>query len=356
MSVFKRGGNCYLYLTVKGRRYRKSLKTSSKKIALQIEADLKAKAAKGEYLGVLDEKRIVFKDFADEYLSFSKFNKSHNSYVRDTWSIKRLTQFFTDQYLYSITPKAIETYKNQRLDKVKPATVNRELACLRHMLNKATQWGYIRVSPMKGVQLLKEPAGRIRYLELDEIRKLLDNAAPYLKPIIVCALNTGMRKSEILGLKWRNVNLGSRVILVKQTKNNEPRAIPINGILYEELRNLPRYGDHVFAKPDGLPYRKIGTGFKAAVKRSGIRDFRFHDLRHTFASHLVMRGQGLQTVKELLGHKDIKMTMRYSHLSMTYKQEAVNELGAVMNLGPRRKSAPYTPQTGHSENDDHANR
>ena len=118
----------------------------------------------------------------------------------------------------------------------------------------------------------------------------------------------------------------------------------MNGILYDELIRLPRYGDYVFSKHDGSPYRTIRNGFNRAVQRAGIKNFTFHDLRHTFASHLVMRGVGLQTVKELLGHKDIKMTMRYAHLSMTYKQEAVNELSAIMTLVPRKQSAPITPQ------------
>lgn len=350
MSVFKRGQNYYLYLTVKGRRYRKSLRTSSKRVALQIEADLKAKIARGEYLGTLRQKKVTFMDFASEYLSFSKSNKAYSSYQRDIWSIKKLNRFFGNEYLFNITPKSVENYKNQRLDRVKTSTVNREIALLRHMLNKAVQWGYIRTNPMKGLKLLKEPPGRIRYLEIDEIQRLLDNASPHLRSILICALNTGMRKSEILGLKWRNVNFNSRIILLDRSKNNEPRAIPINGMLYEVLKNLPRYGEYVFSRPDGKPYLDLKKSFKAALKKAGIKDFRFHDLRHTFASHLVMRGVGLQTVKELLGHKDIRMTTRYSHLSIAYKQEAVNELGALMTLGARNKYAPFTPQKGHTQN------
>ena len=136
-------------------------------------------------------------------------------------------------------------------------------------------------------------------------------------------------------------------MFVEQSKNNERRAIPINGVLLQELIKLPRYGEYVFSNPDGRSFSDISSSFRSAVKQAEIRDFTFHDTRHTFASHLVMSGAGLQTVKELLGHKTIRMTMRYSHLSMTYKQEAVNELGARMSLLRNQKSAPFMPQNDY---------
>ena len=158
-----------------------------------------------------------------------------------------------------------------------------------------------------------------------------------------------MRKGELLGLKWKDVNFDSRVILVEQSKNNERRAIPMNGVLLQELLKLPRYGEYVFSNPDGRPFSDVSSSFRSAVKAAGIRDFTFHDTRHTCASHLVMSGAGLQTVQEILGHKSIRMTMRYSHLSMTYKQEAVNDLGARMSLTKDQTNVTNTAQKGLSD-------
>lgn len=148
------------------------------------------------------------------------------------------------------------------------------------------------------------------------------------------AINTGMRKGEILNLKWENVDLKHGLILLDITKNGERREIPINETVRATLQALPRRLDipHVFFNPKtGLPYRDIKGSFATALRRSKILDFRFHDLRHTFASHLVMANIDLTTVKELLGHKDIKMTLRYAHLAPSHKVKAVDVLDSTLN-------------------------
>ena len=119
--------------------------------------------------------------------------------------------------------------------------MNRELALLKHLCTKAVEWGYLKANPLKSVKFLKEPPGRLRYLTREEMDPLLDACSPHLRPIVVTALNTGMHKSEILGLTWQDIDFGARTITVRQTKNNEPRVIPMNRTLYEELRQLPHY-------------------------------------------------------------------------------------------------------------------
>ena len=182
---------------------------------------------------------------------------------------------------------------------------------------------------MQNVKKLKEPPGRVRYLSQEEINRLLRVSAPHLKPIIITALTTGMRLSEILNLKWEEVNLKRKTIVLRKTKNNEVRLIPINGFLFKTLTNLPSLGKSkwLFPGEDGKPMGSVKTAFKTALKRAGIKNFRFHDLRHTFAAYLVMNGANLRTVQLLLGHKDIKMTMRYSHLSQALIKEEVEKLG-----------------------------
>jgi integrase len=334
MGIFQKGKNWYIDYYFKGQRKRKKI-GPSKKLAEQVLKDVQLKIAKGEYLGVYEEKKIIFEDFAKQYLEYSKANKAFYSYKRDITSIKSLISFFAKNYLFEITQQMVEKYKAERLKEVEPATVNREVGCLRHMFNKAIDWGYLKKNPVLGVKKLKEPPGRIRYLDSEEIKALFkaidqlprENRA-YLRPIVVMALNTGMRKSEILRLRWQDIDLEQRKITIMNSKNNEVRTIPINDTLYKELKRLPKYlnSEYVFCKSNGEAFGNIRKSFERVLKLAGIKDFTFHDLRHTFASHLVMSGCNLRSVQQLMGHKDIKMTMRYSHLSKEHLQEAVAKL------------------------------
>jgi len=334
MGIFKKGKDWYIDYYVKGRRKRKKI-GHSKKLALQVLNDVRLKIAKGEYLGIYEEKKITFKDYAKQYLDFSKANKALSTYKRhDRVNIAHLKDFFKEKYLFEITAQMIEKYKAVRLEKVAPATVNRELASLKHMFTKAIEWGFVKTNPAKRVKRLKEPPGRLRYLKTEEIKKLLDVCADHIRPIVITALNTGMRKSEILNLCWKEVDLKNRKITVINAKNNETRVIPINRTLYEELLTLSKKpkGEYVFSNRNGSPFGDIKKGFSAALERAAIEDFRFHDLRHTFGSHLVMQGVNIKTVQQILGHKDIKMTMRYSHLSPEYVHKAMEKLDTAWTL------------------------
>jgi integrase len=343
MRIYKRNDNWYIDYIFKGRRHRKKIGKSKRMAELALK-EVEVKIVKGEYLGIYEEKKILFEEFAKEYLNYSKANKSSTSYERDMTSLRiHLIPYLKDKYLFEITPQMIEEYKSERLKKIKPATVNRELSCLKHLYTKAIEWSYVKNNPVSKVKKLKEPPGRIRYLEPKEINVLLANCAPHIKSIAICALNTGMRRGEILSLKWSNVDLRNKTIVLKETKNNELRIIPINDHLYETLKSLPQYfkRDYVFFNnKDGDRLKSIRS-FEKAVARAGIEDFTFHDLRHTFASHLVMSGADIRTVQQLLGHKDIKMTMRYSHLSPSHLADAVHKVGTILaqtDFGKNRKA------------------
>jgi integrase len=143
-----------------------------------------------------------------------------------------------------------------------------------------------------------------------------------------------MRKSEILTLKWDDVDLRHDLITVRNTKNGEPRRIAINGTLRETLSNIMRRLDVAYVFFDcatGKPYGNVMKSFSTACRRSGITDFHFHDLRHTFASQLVMAGVDLTTIKELMGHKTMAMTLRYSHLAPKHMAAALEILDQVLN-------------------------
>jgi len=341
MGIYKKGNNWYVDYYLKGRRKRKKV-GPSKKLAEQVLKDIQVKNAKGEYLGVFEERKISFADFAQRYLVYSKTNKAFFSYKRDLVSFNNLLPIFGDKYLFEIIPQVVEEYKTNRLQEgVTPATVNRELSLLRHFFNKAIEWGYLTKNPMQEVKLLKEPPGRTRYLRTEEIETLLgiidsfpNDIKSYLKPIVLIALNTGLRKREILQLRWKDIYFEKRKITVSVTKTNETRIVPMNETIYQELKKMPQdqESEYLFCNRKGEPFGNIRKSFDRALKLAKINDFRFHDLRHTFASHLVMNGCDIRTVQQLMGHKDIKMTMRYSHLSRSHLQDAVEKLGMSWTL------------------------
>lgn len=174
--------------------------------------------------------------------------------------------------------------------------MNIEVKFLKALYNKAISWGKADKNPVKEVTLFPEDSGRVRYLEKDKIGQLVKACSDHLRPIVITALNTGMRKREILDLKWSDVDLYRKTIYIIRSKGGRQREVPINSVLYQMLCLLEEkegVSSYVFANREGRPYGNITKSFKSALKAAGIKNFRFHDLRHTFASHLVMSGVDL---------------------------------------------------------------
>ncbi len=159
----------------------------------------------------------------------------------------------------------------------------------------------------------------------------------YLRSIVECAIMTGMRRGEILSLKWDQVRNG--FIYLEKTKTNEARQIPISDdleLIFKGIRKDQHLtSKHVFTYM-GEQVQEIKRSFKTALKRAGIQNFRFHDLRHTFASQVLLKGGSLKDIQELLGHKSMSMTLRYSHLSQEHKKRAVNLLNGITALSQNR--------------------
>lgn len=243
--------------------------------------------------------------------------------------------------LGNITLADVESYQARLLASgLKPATVNRRIACLKHMLNKATDWDMLSnevFAKIRRVKLRKEENTRLRYLSVEEVNRLISFCPPQLKPIVTIAVNTGMRKGEILNLTWNKVDLKHGFIILgdEVVKSGKGRQIPINKPLMVDLKAsfIQRRIDipFVFPSPSGKAYVAINDPFKTACRKAGIKDFHFHDLRHTFASQAVMNGADLASIQKLLGHSTITMTMRYSHLSKDHLNKAVDILGDLFN-------------------------
>lgn len=332
MGIKKRGEDYWIDYYAFGKRKRQKI-GPSKVLAENILRKRKLEIVENRYLDVKKNEKVKFEDFGKTYLELHSKPNKKSWKKSDVNSLKRLSSFFGDRYLYAITPMLVEKYKISRSRGVSPATVNRELACLKHMFNKAIEWGKTENNPVRKVKLFKENNKRLRYLEKEEIKKLLDSCSDHLKPIVTVALFTGMRRGEILNLKWHDIDFQRGIIYILDSKNNEKREIPMNEVVKKTLVGVRKHPDssYIFCNKDGRPYGDVKRSFLTALKKAGILDFRFHDLRHTFASQLVMAGVDLNTVRELMGHKSLEMTLRYSHLSPDHKRRAVDILSKQMD-------------------------
>ncbi len=224
-----------------------------------------------------------------------------------------------------------------------PGTVNRYLATLSHVFSMAVrEWRLLDRNPVSDISKKKEPRGRTRFLSDDERNALLNACAksgwPMLRALVLLGVTTGARRGELIGLRWADVDLRAGRALVRESKNDEQRTLPIVGKALEALRDLKlknsARSEYVFAQPSGLPgpYEHFDSHWQAALVVAGIKDFHFHDLRHTTASMLAAQGASLLEIADVLGHKTLAMVRRYSHLVSDHKTTVIEKLVAAKGL------------------------
>lgn len=342
MAIYQRGKNWYVDFTFKGQRIRESV-GPSRRVAQAVIAKRKIKIAENRYLDKRkDPEPITFREFAKEYLGWAKVNKKASTHLRDISIMRGLDREFEGKNIQDVTSWLIEKWKSKRSEKFKPGSVNRELTLLKHVFSKALEWKRIKENPAHKVKRLKGETKRVRYLMPDEIQTLLSHCdgllSGLLKPMVTVALHTGARKGELQGLEWSNVNFELGIISLLDTKNGERRDIPMNETVRATLKEMEQRGRLVFSNRNGnrIDSCALYLAFYEALKKSKIEDFKFHDLRHTFASNLVMAGVEINDVRELLGHKRMEMTLRYAHLSPKHKTKVVNVLDRVMSQNSRQ--------------------
>jgi len=304
-----------------GKRVQKSLETSDKRLAKDIEAKIRVSIKEGKYFDQPIGSKKTFVQLV------AKFMKEHAPKVSESMqrsyatSSKHLIEFFGEMNLLSISPKDITEYKVLRREAgLKPATINRELAMLSKAFNVAIrEWEWLTSNPVSRVSKEKEDNERDRWLTVDEEVSLLENSPEWLRDIILFNLHTGLRQDELLSLTWDRVNVFRKTILIKETKSGKPKTVPLNstalGILERKVKVVSIKSKIVFQSKSGTKIDKhnLRRVFVIAMKKAGIEDFTFHGLRHTFATRLAQRGYPFGKISELLGHKDIKTTQRYVH-------------------------------------------
>ncbi len=345
-NVFQRGQSWGIDFTVNGGRKREMV-GPNKAIALMALQKKLVLIAENKYLDIKRQPKIKFQELVDKYIElYLKLN-------RPTWwksekhNLRHLGNFFGNKLVHEITTLDVEKFRQERLTVVSKSSVNKNVGCLRAMFNKAIEWGLLSTkNPAAGIKFYKLDNRRLRYLEKEEIPRFLGNCQGHLRDIVEFAINTGMRKGEIFNLKWHDVDWTNGLVHVLHTKNHEKREIPINESVRNILVRVKKNPESpfVFSSFNGKAFIDIKKSFSTALNKSEIVDFRFHDLRHTFASHLVMAGVDLLTVKELLGHKTMAMTLRYAHLSCNHKKQAVKALDNLGGLARKQEEYSIIPE------------
>jgi len=362
LGVYLRNKTYWMCYSVNKKFIRESTGITDKAKALAFYYKRKTEIAEGKFLDKKKEHKINFSEFADYYLE-NHSKVENKSWKKSDWVfIRALKKFFGKYYLSEINKELIARFKAERKkESVSNAGINRNLACLKSIFNRAIDWDRFNgKNPMSRVAMLKEPAGRTRYLERADIKRLMDCCDNDFLPYIIVAFNTGLRFSEQLSLKWKDIDFNNEIISVYLTKSGKKRVLPMNDDLKSILNSIPKNPESpfIFCDKNGKSNIFVRGAFQRAKKKAGIKDFHWHDIRHTTASHLAMSGVDLYTIKDLLGHSTLKMTERYAHLSKTHKENAIANLNGLTSLKERQyvpsdnsNSCPknkYLSQTHHN--------
>ena len=345
MGVYRPKKSKYYWIDFyyKGVRYRESSESPRKRDAELLLAKRKIEVREGKFNPAPTTKEPTLAEFMPRYFEWAKDYKRPSTIERNQQFLDHLLPKFGTVTMSQISICAADEYKKVRLnEKASNGTINRERSFLKAILNRAVKWGVIEKNPIQSMESLPEEHLFNRYLSVDETLSLIKSCEDHIRPMIVTAVYTGLRWGDVRNLRWDEVDAVNSIIILKTSKTSE-LVYPLPDPVKNELLQIHRNGSsYVFVNPEtGKPWANLRTAFKKAKKKAGItRPFRFHDLRHSFASNLVMAGQDLKTVQELLGHKCITTTLRYVHLNIAHKKKAVDGLfkeGDAVASAPSKK-------------------
>ena len=335
-SLYKRSnGIYYIGYYSEGRRRWKSTGVTTKQEALKQLTQFKELLTEQPH-------SVRFEQFKNDFLAYAATNLSQNT-VRMYKTIFRIFgTFVRNNFLNEITPQAIDKYKVKRLREISPVSVNIELRMLKAAFGTAKRWNLVRRNPFNDVPFLRIPEQVPLSLTHEEFQKFISMIREsWFKELVIFAVLTGMRRGEILNLRWQDVNLAGRVLLIQSnenfiTKHGKKRIVPLSDLAVTILESKlkKQTNEYVFTLND----KKISGGwvthlFKRYVRESKLSNpkFRFHSLRHTFCTWLVESGVPLAHVQQIVGHSSITVTEGYSHLTANNLQTAVNKISISLN-------------------------
>jgi integrase len=314
-------------------------KTDAKRWAARTEEEIKD----GRYFKSAEAKKHTINDLIKRYeeqvLPLSPKN-SPNYKIHLRWWEEKIGDYFLADVNTAMIVECRDKLKKEMTNKgtpKSPATVNRYMTTLSHLFNVAIrEWEWMEFNPLSRIKKLKEARGRVRFLDEGERDKLLEACQtccnPLLYPFVILALTTGMRYGEVTNIQWKDVDFERRRILLHETKNDERRAAPLVGLAHELLKKLSkvRRPDNPYVFPGNEEGKSVymRDAWNDTLAKSEIKDFRFHDLRHTTASYLAMNGATLAEIAEVLGHKTLAMVKRYAHLSETHTTNVVEKMAS----------------------------
>lgn len=331
MSVSKKNEKYYCRFQINGERHHFLCNgAKSMKEAKLIEDGFRYKIQQQQN-GVIPKEleKVTLSKLTKIFLEYSETNKK--SYATDKCRAKVIKKYFGESTLIKdITPKMIEDFKKFLLEEGRSkATVNRYLEQLSTTFNIAVNNNYLLKNPCKLVRKFRLQNHSVRYLTEDEEKRLMAVLPNYLKDIVIVALNTGLRKTNVLELRWEQINFDFNFIEVLENKGNKHIMLPINQNLMDLFNKTPeseRVG-YLFVNPNtGKPYTDIKKAWHTVLKEAKIENFRFHDLRHTVGTRLAKANVPVNVIKEILAHSDVKTTMRYVHSTKGAKIDALSKL------------------------------
>jgi integrase len=363
VSLWKRGGVYWSYLTVDGIRYSRSTGTGNRKQAAQIEQRFRDELNRKRYQLVEPQPEMTFGALAARFLAEGAPRPWHID------RLKLLLPYWAEVPIGRIHRSMTVDYRRRRHAEkaVTDTTVNRDLEVLRHILFWATDEGLLPANPLSRLHLVQQRRKPRAILSLEDESRLLAAAAPHLRQIVIAALDTGMRRGELLHQRWEHVDFNRKVLSVTQSKTagGEGREIPLAERLFSLLQSL-RQDEGLLFTFKGQPIHAIKTAWKATVRRAGIRYLRFHDLRHTFNTRLMEAGVMQEIRKALMGHSSGEdVNAIYTHVELPAKREAIRKLEAWVqsqtqaqpqpgerpSLPPRKEVAVPAGSNGRSKSD-----
>lgn len=339
MGLYRRERVWWMRFTYRGKQIRASTQTEDKELAQRIFFKVLGEVAEGRFFEKPAGQNKTFREMMKKYMDEHSKPKKASS-ERDRSSLTHLLPFFGDYTLSEVTPKLVNEYKTARRNEgASPCTINRESALMKHAFNLAIkEWEWVKDNPVTKVSMEKEPSSRDRWLSYEEEERLLSVCPQWLKELIVFSIETGCRRGEMLSLQWRNVDLFKKVVTIFGSKTGEKRTIPLTQRAFEVLKEGERLRmkvrsmttDLVFTHPIGqkVNIHTLRSAFEDALKKAKVEGFRWHDLRHSYASRLAQAGTDPYSIQRLMGHRTFSTTQRYAHHCVESLRRAVESLDA----------------------------